>query len=110
MTPDITLHHKLSEAMRRIRLLMIFRWVSRALCWTTLACVFWLVASRLNWVGEPEPGRLVIVLVVAALVGAIVGGTRRLTTMDVARLTDRRMETRDRLASAVEFEREASTD
>ena len=34
MTPDVTLHRKLNEASRRIRLLLVSRWTARALCWT----------------------------------------------------------------------------
>src|SRR5437016_4963501 len=110
MTPDITLHHKLAEASRRIRLLMVYHWTSRTLCWTALACVVWLVASRLNWISEPEPRMLVTLLSAAAILGVGLGATRRLTTMDVARLTDRRLATKDRLASAIEFERDPSGD
>lgn len=110
MTPDITLHHKLSEASRRIRLLMVYHWTARTVCWTTLACVLWLVASRFNWVSEPQANTLVGILITAVVAGIVLGATRRLTTMDVARLTDRRLSTKDRLASAIEFEREPAGD
>lgn len=33
MTPEIVLHQKLSDASRRIRLLLVFRRLGRTLCW-----------------------------------------------------------------------------
>lgn len=104
MTPNLILNDKLSQAARRIRMLLVYQWAFRALCWTALACVLWLLASKLNWVSEPEPKTIAGILLMAALVGAIVGFTRRISTMDVARMTDRRTDMKDRLASAVEFQ------
>src|SRR6185437_4063633 len=55
MTPDISLHRKLNEAARRIRLLLVSQWAARTLCWTAAACVVWLLASKLNWLPAPTP-------------------------------------------------------
>jgi hypothetical protein len=110
MTPDIPLHRKLNEATRRIRLLLVYQWAARLLCWTALACVLLVIASRLRWVQEPEPAVLAGAMGAAALVGAAIGFSRRLTRMDVARLTDSRTGLKDRLATAVEFEGAAEGD
>jgi hypothetical protein len=88
MTPDISLHSKLDEASRRIRLLLLYRWTSRALCWTALACVLWLIASKLRLAPPPDVSWLVALLGAAGVTGAVIGLTRRLTTMEVARITD----------------------
>src|SRR5512135_288457 len=98
------LQHKLLQAQRRIRLLLVYRWMARLLCWTALACLAWLLVSKLNWVETPSPEWIAIALGIAALAGCVLGFAVRLTPADVARLTDRRTSMKERLGSAVEFE------
>jgi hypothetical protein len=110
MAADLALHRKLGEATRRVRALLVFQWTARILCWTALACVVWLLAAKIHWLPEPEPAMLVGILTVAAAVGMVIGLSRRVTLLDIARLTDSRTEMKERLASAVEFEGLAASD
>src|SRR5437870_3295602 len=104
MTPNIVLDRKLGEATRRIRTLLVLKWTGRTLCWTALACLLWLLASKLNWVDEPEPRVIGGILGFAAVAGILIGCVSRLAIRDVARLTDKRTSMKERLASAVEFQ------
>src|SRR5437660_7592147 len=110
MTPQLALHRKLNEAGRRIRALLVFQWMARTLCWTALACLAWLLASRFTRLPQPSDAALVGALLAAAVVGAAIGLARRITRMDVARLTDRRAEMKERFSSAVEFQAATSDD
>src|SRR5689334_6118195 len=110
MTPELMLNHKLGQAARRVRLLLVFRWAARVLCWTALACLAWLLASKANWLAEPSPEILGITLGIAALLGIAIGFVQRLSPLDVARLTDKRTSMKERLASAVEFQKLAADD
>ncbi len=105
MTPDISLHSKLSEASRRIRILLALKWSMRVTCGVVAAEVLWLLSSRMNWVDEPKPRNLIVLILLALVTGIVVGLTRPFSPMDVARLTDTRTDSKDRLASALEFEK-----
>lgn len=107
MMSDHTLHQKLSEANRRIRLLLVSQWAARILCWTALACMLWLLASKIRWAAEPSPTALGAILLVSALVGVVIGLTRPVSQMAVARLTDEKTGLKERLSGAVEFEKMA---
>lgn len=104
------LNHRLAQAGRRIRTLLVYRWVSRALCAAAAACLFWLLASKAHWIDELTPGVIGIVFAVAALAGLVIALAQPLTTRDVARLTDKRTSMRERFASAVEFVRSGADD
>jgi len=114
MTPDTVLHQKLSEAARRLRALLVYHWATRLLFWTTLVCLLWLLASRIgtrqaeSLLPEPSAEALAVVLALAALVGIVIGFARRMTPVEVARLTDQRTAMKERLASALEFETQAA--
>src|SRR5437588_1735018 len=110
MTPEIVLNSKLNQASRRIRALLVYRWVGRFLCGSAGACLVWLLVSKLRWVAEPSPEAIWGILGAAALVGTAAGFLARLTTLDVARLTDKRTQMKERLASAVEFGKLDSAD
>src|SRR2546423_1738903 len=110
MTPEIVLNSKLNQASRRIRALLIYRWVGRFLCGSAGGCLAWLLISKLRWVAEPSPEAVSGILGSAALAGIVAGFLARLTTLDVARLTDKRTEMKERLASAVEFGKMDSAD
>src|SRR5947209_3820047 len=110
MTPNIVLDRKLGQATRRIRTLLVLKWTGRTLCWSALACLLWLLASKLNWVDEPEPQVIGGILGFATIAGIVIGFVSRLTIRDVARLTDKRTSMKERLASAVEFQARANHD
>ncbi len=110
MTPDLTLHHKLNEAARRIRLLLVLQWTGRTLLAAALACLVWLIAGKLGWLEGPSELSTGIVLGIAVGLGIVFGLVHKVTRMDVARLTDGRTDFKERLASAVEFERDNTAD
>ena len=62
MTPNLALHHKLLEATRRIRLLLVLQWVGRTLWlgprfWSHLARL----AARLDWLETPAPATVTVI-------------------------------------------------
>ena len=103
MTPDLTMHHKLNEATRRIRLLLVMQWVGRTVLAAAIVCLLWLIAGKLDWIDGLSVLTAEVVLAVAAVLGVGLGFAQKLTRMDVARLTDSRTNFKERLASAVEF-------
>jgi len=99
------LNATLSAATRRIRFLLALRYMSRALCWTSLACLVVVVMSKLHLVFEtPKPAVLGGVIGFAMLAGFAAAFVRRLTPLAVAKATDRRTDLKDRLSSALEFQ------
>ncbi|MCW3052748.1 MAG: hypothetical protein JWN14_1918 [Chthonomonadales bacterium] len=99
------LNATLSAATRRIRFLLALRYMSRALCWTSLACLVVVVMSKLHLVFEtPKPAVLGGVIGFAVLAGFAAAFVRRLTPLAVAKATDRRTDLKDRLSSALEFQ------
>src|SRR5579862_2068600 len=108
MTPDMThyaaVHHKLGEASRRIRILLVSHWVARTVCWTALACAIWLAAAKVGWAPSTSAQVIGAILAASAVAGAVIGGTRKLSRRDVAALTDERTALKERLSTAVEFE------
>jgi len=110
MTPNLALHHKLAEASRRIRLLLVLQWTGRTLLAASAFCLVWLIVSKLGWTGTPSPSVIAVTLLVSVCIGIGAGLAHKLTRMDVARLTDVRTDFKERLASAVEFENGGADD
>src|SRR5687767_15097705 len=104
MTPEITLHRKLSSASRRIRMLLAYRYASRLILAAAAVCLAWLLASKAYWVEEPNPELIFGIVLGAGLLGSLFGFFRRVAPLEAARLTDKRTQMKERLASAVEFE------
>lgn len=104
MTPNLALNHKLAEAARRIRLLLVLQWVGRTLLAGSGLCLAWLMFAKLGWLETPATTTVSMILAIAVLAGIGAGLAHKLTRQDVARLTDGRTDFKDRLASAVEFE------
>lgn len=99
------LNATLNAATRRIRFLLALRYVSRALCWTSLACLIVVGMSKLHLVfNAPSPAALGGIIGIAVLGGFIAAFARRLTPLAVAKATDRRTDLKDRLSSALEFQ------
>jgi hypothetical protein len=110
MTPNLALNHKLLEATRRIRLLLILQWVGRTLLAGSGFCLIWLVCAKFGWMETPAQPTVTAILFVSVVAGIGAGLAHKLTRQDVARLTDGRTDFKDRLASAVEFESDSTGD
>src|SRR5438445_241172 len=104
MTPEVALHRKLGSVSRRIRLLLAYRFASRAALFSAAGCLLWLLASKAQWVEEPEPLALALIIGASVVLGALFGLIRRITPQEAARLVDKRTSMKERLASAIEFE------
>lgn len=99
------LNATLQAATRRIRFLLALRYMSRALCWSSLVCLLVVALSKLHLVFEtPAPAVLGGVIGIAVLAGFAAAFVRRLTPLAVAKSTDRRTDLKDRLSSALEFQ------
>lgn len=100
--PDAVLTAKVAQLQARVRLLVVQRWVIRTLLVAVVMCL--LAAAVMRLMGSPIPVEwLPVLLGVAALVGVVVGWTRPVSAMDVARLADQRLALRERLSSGLEF-------
>src|SRR5690349_575361 len=110
MTPDFALHRTVNAAARRIRLLLVYKWASRALCVGAGGCLLWLLASKLNWIDEPQPATLAAIIALFGVIGIGFGVFHRITPLDAARLTDERTGMKERLGSALEFEMNGTDD
>jgi hypothetical protein len=109
MQHEAVLRGKVHELRWRVRLLVTQRWVFLGLFCGSLACLALVVANKLHWLPAP-PEWLGGLLLAGALVGAIVGLTRRVTAMDAAQLADRRLDLRERLSSGLDFLSRGETD
>ena len=99
------LNATLQAATRRIRFLLALRYVSRALCWSSLICLIAVGMSKLHLMFEPPtPLTLFGIIGVSVLAGFAAAFVRRLTPLAVAKSTDRRTDLKDRLSSALEFQ------
>ncbi|HLK55164.1 MAG TPA: hypothetical protein VKU00_01285, partial [Chthonomonadaceae bacterium] len=104
--PPDTIQRTLSAATRRIRALMLLHYGSRILCWTALACLLVMGLSKLHLFETPHPWVFAGILAAALLVAVILAFMRRLTELEVAKLTERRADLKERLSSAVEFQKQ----
>jgi len=98
------LRDTLTAAARRIRALLLLRFLSGALCVTSVACLLVVGMSKLRLFETPPPWTLATVIGVGLLAGIVLAFLRPLTPLDVARLTERRADLKERLSSAVEFQ------
>ena len=93
----------LRTAARRIRFVLMLRSASRALCASALICLVGVIATKLkpDWSVSPAAvGAIVGMALLAAIVWTLV---RPLSELDVAKLTERRADLKERLSSALEF-------
>lgn len=98
-----TVDAKLRAATRRIRLLMLVRYASLALCLGAVIGLLIVGLSKLSLYPTPEPiitGAIIGFSLLCAIIATLV---RPLPPLDVARLTERRADLKERLSSAVEF-------
>ncbi len=99
------LNATLQAATRRIRFLLALRYMSRGLCWSSVACLLIVAMSKLHLVFEtPKPAVIGGVIGASVLLGFGAAFVRRLTPLAVAKSTDRRTDLKDRLSSALEFQ------
>jgi hypothetical protein len=102
MNADAVLMEKIAQLRVRVRLLVVQRWVLRALLAAVALCL--LVGLGMRLAGAPlRVEWLVPILAAAALAGAVIGWTRPVSAMDAARLADQRLGLRERLSSGLEF-------
>lgn len=102
-TPLHTVDAKLRAATRRIRLLMLVRYASLALCIGASIGLLVVGLSKFRLFETPEPVIPATILGGSLLIAALVAFVRPLRSLDVARLTERRADLKERLSSAVEF-------
>ena len=100
------LNAMLQAATRRIRFLLALRYMSRGLCWSSVACLLVVTMSKLHLLFDTTPAPAVLsgVIGLAVLGGFAAAFVRRLTPLAVAKSTDRRTDLKDRLSSALEFQ------
>lgn len=93
----------LHAATRRIRRLIMLRYGARALCWSAVACLLGVGLSKLRLFAQPDPWLLAGLIGLAVCVGLVLAFLRPLSPLEVARITERRADLKERLSSAVEF-------
>lgn len=103
-----SLNHVLHAATRRIRLLLLARNVSWALCGAAALALLLLAAGKLRLMETPAPGLLFGLIALGMVAGIVSAFVPRLSELDVARLTERRAGLKERLSSAVEFTQQGS--
>jgi hypothetical protein len=94
----------LLAATRRIRALLLLRFIARTLCVTSVAALLVLGLSKLRLFEMPSPWSVGALLGLGVLCAVVLAFLRPLTALDVARLTERRADLKERLSSAVEFQ------
>jgi len=102
-TGSIVLDNLLQLAARRIRIMRMVRFGGRALGWTAIPCALAVGISKLRWIETPSPILLASIMGAALLIAILYAATRRLSPLEVARLTERKTDLKERLSSAVEF-------
>jgi hypothetical protein len=95
----------LQAATRRIRLLRLLRSGSVGLCYGALGCLLLVGLGKVAHSLAPSPWLLVSLLVLALVLATLHALLPRLTALDVARLTESRADLKERLSSALEFQR-----
>lgn len=93
----------LGRAALRIRVKTLLRYGGRALCWSAVPCALSVGFSKLQWYATPSPVLLAGVMSLAVLAAIVAACARPLTRLDVAKLTERRTDLKERLSSALEF-------
>ncbi|HZT44064.1 MAG TPA: hypothetical protein VFA07_18000 [Chthonomonadaceae bacterium] len=101
--PQSGMESTLRAATRRIRLLMTLRYGSRALCGSAVACLLCVGLSKLRLFALPNPWLLAGLIFLTLCVGVALALLRPLTALEVAKITERRADLKERLSSAVEF-------
>ena len=100
--PD-ALQRTLRSAAARIRMLVLLRVGSLALCAGAVVSLCAVGLSKARLWEEPSPWLAGGIIAAAVSCAAIFALSRKITELDVARLTDRRSDLKERLSSAVEF-------
>jgi hypothetical protein len=101
---DTALRSAIIKARRRIAINRTLRLTGRALCFTSLPCALAVVAGKLRWIEQPPPAFMAGLMGGAALTALIVSLSRKVSDIDIARLTDQRSNLKERISSALEFQ------
>ena len=91
------------RARQRIRVLMLVRFGSLGLLCAAILDVVLVIVGKTRLTATPAPSLLVVLIGVGTLMGAALAFWPRLSDLDVAKLTERRADLKERLSSAVEF-------
>lgn len=96
----------LRAAGRRIRTLLMLRYTGVTLCASASICLLAVGLSKLRLFVTPQPWLLAAAIGIAVLAGVLWALLRPLTDLDVAKLTERRADLKERFSSAVEFRKQ----
>lgn len=102
-TPN-SLSAKLQQARRRIRSLMLLRCGSLGLLLSALLALVLAGLGKTHVIEPAAPPMLGLLIGVGVAIGFAFAFWPRLTDVDVAKLTERRADLKERLSSAVEFQ------
>ena len=91
------------RARQRIRVLMLVRLASLGLLCAAILDVVLVILGKTRLTPTPAPLLLIVLIGVGTLLGAALAFWPRLSDLDVAKLTERRADLKERLSSAVEF-------
>lgn len=97
------LHKTLASAARRIRALRLLRCLSLALLVGALTALVLVGLSKLRLYETPAPLAMGSLIWISLLISALIALLPKLPDLEVARLTERRADLKERLSSAVEF-------
>jgi len=100
-----SLHSLIQIVTRRIRVLRLVRTLSLALCISACIGILAVGLGKLRVVPAPAPALLFGIIALGILIGAAFALLPKLSALDVAKLTERRADLKERLSSAVEFEK-----
>ena len=97
------LQDTLKQARQRCRALLVLRYASLALLIASLLGMLLVGLSKLNLVATPTGLALTSLILVSIMIGAMLAFWPRLSDLDIAKMTERRADLKERLSSAVEF-------
>ena len=92
------------QARQRIRTLMLIRFGSLGLLLSASLAIALVGLGKAHVVAPPAPLALCLLVGISVLVGVACAFWPRLTDVDVAKLTERRADLKERLSSAIEFQ------
>ena len=99
-----TLFAVLRMARRRIRSLVLLRFGSLGLLLASALAIVLVGLGKVHIISLSAPLPLGLLIVSGVLIGSICAFLPRLTDVDVAKLTERRADLKERLSSAIEFQ------
>ncbi len=102
-SPSSRLARTLGAATRRVRTLMAIRYAGRALWWSALFGLVWVGLEKLRILEAPSPWLLVGGIALTVVIALGIALFRPLSELDIAKMTERRADLKERFSSALEF-------